>query len=496
MKVRILFFTVFVSIFGKAQINENFADGDFTNNPQWAGLVENFVVNEKYQLQANATSTSLSSLFTNSESIKNAEWNTQFIINYRTSSSNYAAMYIVSDTENPASGCNGYFVQVGGTNDEISLFMQQGTKKTKIIDGVDKRIDDDSVNVSVRVTRDESGNFELWSRKNNETEYLLEGKTQNTVVSKSYYFALVYSNTSTTGKAYIFDNILVTGEKADDWTNPEIEYLKIKDVETIEIKFNERIINENTEIVIDGKKIDIDNIAINDEKNKLVIRLKYKFTTGNKYEINVTGITDYSGNYLINNTRYSGMPEDAEVGDLVWNEIMFNHPENSSEYVEIFNKSSKVVELTDFYVSTQKTDGQINTSNKINDYLLLFPFEYIAFSTSPDSVRKHHNCPEEANVQKLQLSSLNNTSTTLVLYNNNMEIIYDELTYDEKWHHTLVKNPKGVALEKINPDMETQNSASWHSAGSTTNYGTPGYKNSQYREIHQSQADEKTVWLN
>ena len=93
------------------------------------------------------------------------------------------------------------------------------------------------------------------------------------------------------------------------------------------------------------------------------------------------------------------------------------------------------------------------------------------------------------------MSSLNNTSAIIVLCSNNKEIIYDELKYNEKWHHTLIKNPKGVALEKINPDMETQNSDSWHSAGSTTNYGTPGYKNSQYKEIYPTETEDKTVWL-
>ena len=172
MKVRILFFIISVSILSKAQINENFSDGNFDRNPEWRGNTGNFKINEKLQLQSYATTTSVSSLFTNSESIVNAQWKAQFIIKYSTSSSNYAAMYIISDNENLTSGCNGYYVQIGGTNDEISLFLQQGTKKTKIIDGLDKRIADDSVNVEVKVTRDGNGNFELWSKKASENEYI------------------------------------------------------------------------------------------------------------------------------------------------------------------------------------------------------------------------------------------------------------------------------------------------------------------------------------
>ncbi|MDD3490393.1 MAG: lamin tail domain-containing protein, partial [Paludibacter sp.] len=192
---------------------------------------------------------------------------------------------------------------------------------------------------------------------------------------------------------------------------------------------------------------------------------------------------------------YSGIPEDAEAKDLVWNEIMFNAADNSSEYVEIFNRSNKVIKLTEMYISTRKNDGSLNTGNKITDYLLIYPKEYAAYTTSADSVRKYHNCPQDANIYKLNLSSLNNTSASIVLTNNTKEIIYDEFRYDEKWHHTLIKNPKGVALEKIHPELETQNISSWHSAGSNGNYGTPGYKNSQYRETDTENADNKIVWL-
>ena len=495
MKARILFFMIFASILSKAQINESFSDGNFNKNPEWTGDTANFRINENLQLQSNATSTSVSSLFTNSESIVNAEWSAHFIINYSTSSSNYAAMYIIADNNDITTGLNGYYVQIGGTNDEISLFLQQGTKKTKIIDGQDKRIADDIVNVEVKVTRDKNGNFELWSKKINETEFSSEGKARNDAVTRSYYFGLLYSNTSTTGKAYIFDNILVKGEKADDNTAPEISGIKITDRNKLQITFSEKINVGDFQILINNERVKADSLTLNSSKNILNLKLSYNFETGIKYAVTIGGIKDYSDNYIGNDIYYSGIPEDGETGDLVWNEIMFNAADNSSEYVEIFNRSNKVIELTEMYISTRKNDGSLNTGNKITDYLLIYPKEYAAYTTSADSVRKYHNCPQDANIYKLNLSSLNNTSASIVLTNNTKEIIYDEFRYDEKWHHTLIKNPKGVALEKIHPELETQNISSWHSAGSNGNYGTPGYKNSQYRETDTENADNKIVWL-
>ena len=92
-------------------------------------------------------------------------------------------------------------------------------------------------------------------------------------------------------------------------------------------------------------------------------------------------------------------------------------------------------------------------------------------------------------------SSLNNEKATLVLCNAAKDTVFDEVTYDVKWHHVLIKNPKGVALERINPDLPVQNADSWHSAASNVNYGTPGYQNSQFRTLETTENTETFVWV-
>jgi len=59
--------------------------------------------------------------------------------------------------------------------------------------------------------------------------------------------------------------------------------------------------------------------------------------------------------------------------------------------------------------------------------------------------------------------------------------ITDELRYSEKWHFKLIDNREGVALERIDYNAASQLQDNWHSAASSVSYGTPGYKNSQYR---------------
>src|ERR1035437_458636 len=221
MKNLSLFFVFFVPFICFGQVNETFSDGNFTDNPTWTGTTSNFVVNAAFQLQSQSKAASTSFLFTTSEAFENASWECSVKITYNPSAYNYACIYLASDKNDITSGCNGYYVEIGGTNDEISLYVQEGTKKTNIIKGKAKRTDSNPVDVRIKVTRDASGNFVLSDKLSTDSDFVQEGTVQNNVVKGSTYFGLLFTNTSTTGKDYYFDDILVTGTKAVDTVPPE-----------------------------------------------------------------------------------------------------------------------------------------------------------------------------------------------------------------------------------------------------------------------------------
>ena len=56
-----------------------------------------------------------------------------------------------------------------------------------------------------------------------------------------------------------------------------------------------------------------------------------------------------------------------------------------------------------------------------------------------------------------------------------------KVNYSDDWHFKLIDNAEGVSLERIDPGSPSQNPDNWHSAASTAGYGTPGYKNSQFK---------------
>lgn len=492
MKAKVLFFLIIVSICAYSQVHDDFSDGNFSQQPSWTGSESNFFVNPTGQLQSKAPATSTSWLFTASESINNATWECWVRINYSTSSSNYASIYIVSDNNDLLNGCNGYYVQVGGTNDEVSLFLQQGLTKTKIIDGIDKRTDGNTVEIRVKVVRDLVGNFELYSKLPSETEYILEGKAINKVINNSAYFGLFYSNSGSTGSAYYFDDVVVTGEKTIDEKAPDWEVVKIILPNSLFVRFSEKMDFSRGLFNVDQEMGKPDNIIIEADGKSATLKFKTNFEKGVLYTLETDGLKDISGNALLKPTQIIGIPENWAVNDLIINEILFEQPENSVEYVEIYNKSNKIFNLKGLTLTTRKTSAELNTGSKISNEILLAPNEYAALCVDPDSLRKYYQLKDDLKIIKMSWSSLNNESSTVIICNAAKDTILDELTYNAKWHHLLIKNPKGVALERINPDFPTQDKSSWHSAASEVNYGTPGFKNSQFREILSGSPD-KTI---
>jgi len=407
MQKTIILLLLSISVFVKAQVFDDFSDGDFTQNPAWFGISDNFMINSNFQLQSCAAVTATSYLFTPSQAINDAIWQVDVQINYTTSSSNYASIYLISNKLTPDT-CDAYYVQIGGTNDEVSLFLQHGTTKTKIIDGTDKRIDYQPVILTIRVTRDSEGNFALYSKKPDETDFFLEGTTFNNAIVRGDYFGVLYRNSGTTGKAYIFDNIEVTGDIPPE---PKI-YKK------------------------------------------------------------------------------------PQFGDITWNEIMFNTSENVPEYVEIANLTSDTLDISNVKFTNLKTDGSYNTFVVIPSPTLLLPNDYAAFCIDALQLYYYFNLSEESAkiYSTARWNALNNDGATLVLLNESSEIEFDRFTYSPKIHHVILSNVQNVSLEKINPQMFSDDVKNWHSAASEVNYGTPGYVNSQFRELKNTETDSR-VWL-
>ena len=208
---------------------------------------------------------------------------------------------------------------------------------------------------------------------------------------------------------------------------------------------------------------------------------------GTTYALQVSGIADCSGNTVsIMNSARAGLPAQPETSDIIVNEILFNPASNGTDYVELYNKSGKIVDASTLFTANRNSTGTIVSPGKLSDMpFLIFPGDFVVAAADAQLVRSKYVVAQPMNVLTApQLPSLPDDKGNIVLLNHQGNII-DELSYEEKWHFPLIMNREGISLERIDYQLPTQERENWTSAAADAGYGTPTSRNSQFR-THQS----------
>jgi len=483
MKNLTLFLFVFVAVKLHSGIRESFSDANFSDNPTWVGAENEFKVNQNLQLQSCAVNAGTYSIFTTSNAIVNGFWEFSVKIEYATSASNYAIAYIVSDQVSLLNGLNGYYVQIGNTNDEVSLYYQKGNTKTLIIDGTDKRTDGKSVEMTIRITRDKTGRFELFSKLKTETEFFKEGDCIHNAVQQSDFFGLSYSCTSSTGSFYSFDDVIIDGSESPDSIKPVWLGLTALEEKKLIMRFSEPVKYSNFQLKIDEQTEPVLSIFSHPGDTLLEVTPEHFPMTGKRYKINVTGITDKRGNKLADSTKILVLSEPSLVGDFYFNEIMFNPNDSAAEYLEIFNLTEKILDLSGLIITTMKTDGSYYPGKSIPVNTWIEPLSYIVLTKDSALLRKFHQCPDTVKIIQMDLYAFSNESGTVTCFDKACSLVYDEFYWNDNMHHVLIHNTRGISLEKAVANIPSKNKSNWHSSATLAVSGTPGYRNSQYIEV-------------
>ena len=247
--------------------------------------------------------------------------------------------------------------------------------------------------------------------------------------------------------------------------------------------------------ISDGIGVPQSAIAITPTFDKVSLRLNTPLSRNKVYTITVLAVTDCKGNIIgSKNTARVGLSAVAESLDIVINEILFNPKSNGTDYVEIYNRSNKIIDLKQTYIANRNTAGVISNIKQLNiDNYLFFPQDFMVITEDPTIVKKDFITQNiDAFVTVASMPSFNDDESNAIILNAQGNIT-DELKYDEKWHFKLIDNREGVALERIDYNAATQNEGNWHSAATSVGYGTPTYKNSQYRLDLQVQGEIKVT---
>ncbi|MGB0423555.1 MAG: lamin tail domain-containing protein, partial [Flavobacteriales bacterium] len=282
-------------------------------------------------------------------------------------------------------------------------------------------------------------------------------------------------------------------DMSPDLTAPQISTALVEGATEILLQFNEPINDdvsgldvtigrlENGAFVELAYELISSNVISEEEEpypSQILLTFDQAFSSPLIYEIRLNGISDCSGNSVLASDFTFAMfavPEMHEEGDLIINEILFNPKDDGVDYIEIYNRSNKNINLEGWKITNTTSEPQVISTEQN----IIFRGDYALLSKSNLSVKSQYPLGKEENFIELDgFPSFSNGSGTAVLMDS-LDLESDKLTYSEDQQYPLLNSSDGVALERIDAFRKSTDLTNWHSASESVGFGTPGYLNSQ-----------------
>lgn len=469
-----------------SQLSEDFSDGNFTTSPTWTGTATDWVVNPSGQLQStNVTVGSSFYLSTPNTLATTTEWEFYLRLAFNTSSLNYVDVFLTASESDLMSPTNqGYFVRIGGTPDEIALYRKDGTSSMKLIDGLDGVTDGSNNILKIKVTRNAAHQFHLLHDAGVSGNFVSEGIiTDATYLTSAHFGILVKQSTASFFGKHYFDDIRIQ-PFAPDVTPPVIKWVKATSPTTLDLLFSEPV--ETTTSSAASNYVVNNNIgtaatATRNSSNQSLVQLTFTtaFNNGVAHMLSIKGIKDLAGNTLSPATATFSYYR-PESRDVVVNEILFNPKTGGEDYVELYNRSGKLVDISALFLANRASSGAVASIKQLsNTARYLPPGGYLLITKDAALLSQFYFVKDPSAIHIIPaLPSYPNEKGTVVVVDSSGMVI-DEVSYNEDWHFTLLAIKEGVSLERLNPDGPSNERNNWHSAASSAGYGTPGYQNSQ-----------------
>ncbi len=183
----------------------------------------------------------------------------------------------------------------------------------------------------------------------------------------------------------------------------------------------------------------------------------------NKYILKIQSVSDDD---TTNNFAFSsviGVAINEVRYDLVINEIMYAPQNPEPEWIEIFNRSNKTIQLLNYKIADAMDTQKVITTN-----IELQPEEYLIIAKDSNFTSIY---PISSKIFIRDFPSLNNSEDKIILLDS-LDRVIDSLHYFSRWGGS-----NGKSLERINPDYFLLDSSNWKTSLSKLK-ATPGIINS------------------
>ncbi len=230
----------------------------------------------------------------------------------------------------------------------------------------------------------------------------------------------------------------------------------------------------------------VDLSIIGPDYRSVIIYFEDKILPGTNYSIevntNILNCIQQESGILMEGIF--GLTSEAVPFDIVLNEILFNPLGDGKDFVEIYNRSDKIIDLGEIYIASVKETAPNPPDTSLvkiaEGCFPLFPGQYLAISSDPSKVREQYfSSDPEALLKVSSLPAFNNDKGCVLLLDVSRNII-DGMHYTEAMQYPLLHSFEGVSLEKLHYDRLGDDPLNWHSASEMCGFGTPGLENSQF----------------
>ncbi len=315
------------------------------------------------------------------------------------------------------------------------------------------------------------GTLSLFFALNPEIDHLLlVGTCQLDQLPAGKQLIIRHEYSSSRDRNLWFDEIVMEGNFSSDTIAPVVRNVEVMSETSIAISFSEHILMPSvTSFSIEGGSQGggnfPDTIFLGDsqEAEDLYV-LQYSKEIPNRVELEfrVDGICDREGNCMAD-TSVGIMRNDAEWGDLVFNELMFDPDPtvrlSGEEYLELYNRSMYKLDLTGWTVEVGSRIHSISELERGSTELEMEPSTYgLLFGIA-----------------------LPNNGEAVALYSNRGTLIH-AVEYQVPWSAPDWKREGGWSIESADPDQVCIISQLWEYSTDPTG-GTPGRINSNDMEV-------------
>lgn len=444
---------------------DDFSDGDFTNNPSWVGDVHHFEIleiegNNILRLQANEAGTSY--LSTPSSKIV-GYWEFYVQLKFSASNNNYTEIFLMSDIADLTGAVNGYALRWGENtaSDVFRLFkITNGSEDGEVLSGTTEI--SSSGGYRVKVHRNSAGKWTLEVAEGYSGNLVQDAYGLDNSYESASYFGIKASYTSSNISNFYYDFKI---DEAPIIVDPLlIDNVSSDFISEIDIGFSREVFSGNTEttkFLLNGS-INPKSFSFIDPQT---IRLTFKdpFSKGEN-KLFITGIESLERDTVISDTTIIFyLFDEYKEGDIIINEFLKDPPPDSDipEYIELKNTSNKYLNIRDWAIGDNKSLAKIS-----EDHLAIKPHSFLVLSSKPEEIEDQFGNDNNVDVS---LPALNNSGDQIRLFDE-IGILIDSLEYNTDWGGV------DVALERRSSTIPAINRANWGDSPNTI--GSPGNENS------------------